>query len=203
MNRAANRAFDLELSNDGSGPGGLLCIRRRLQRDDPGLANHGRSAHLFALAATLRRLRIPLIVASILSIAGLGMYLTLQFGEGTGYYGAIPSRGDSGSCTNACRRRRSAIPRTAGPSSLHTSFRCASHNRRLGYGHVDRLGGQMRLRLAFEPILPGALLFAFASILGGRRQRAPSDCRLRCCGGCLGHDPTNSQAPRQPDLAYK
>ncbi len=117
------------------------------------------------LATILRRSRFPLVLASVLSLAGLAMFLTAQFGEGTGYYGAIPSREtfevaqvliDEGAVQ--FRELRAPVPST--PAFLALSM--------IGAWVMAMLTdwGAMRLRLAFEPVLPGALLFAFGSILG-------------------------------------
>lgn len=117
------------------------------------------------LAAILRRSHFPLLLASVLSMAGLIMFLTAQFGEGTGYYGVVPDREtydlsrilmDEGAVQ--FRELRAPVPST--PAFLALSM--------VGAWVMAMLTdwGAMRLRLAFEPVLPAALLFAFGSILG-------------------------------------
>lgn len=118
-----------------------------------------------ALAAILRRSHFPLILASVLSLVGLGLFLTAQFGEGSGYYGVIPDREtfdvanlliDEGAVQ--FRELRSPVP--SAPAFLALAM--------IGAWVMAMLTdwGALRLRLAFEPVLPGALLFAFGSILG-------------------------------------
>lgn len=117
------------------------------------------------LAAFLRRLSIPLMVASVLSVGGLALFLTAQFGEGTGYYGVVPDLEtlelaqiliDDGAVQ--FRELRAPVPST--PAFLALAM--------IGSWVMAMLTdwGALRLRLAFEPVLPAALLFAFASILG-------------------------------------
>jgi transglutaminase-like putative cysteine protease len=173
MNRAANRAFDLELPTMALVPAACYAFVGVFTETTPVWQIMGAALISSLLAASLRRLRIPLIVASILSIVGLAMYLTLQFGEGTGYYGAVPSRetlevarllSDEGAVQ--FRELRAPVPSTPAFVALAT----------IGAWVMAMLTdwGAMRLRLAFEPILPAALLFAFASILGvaGNELRA-------------------------------
>ncbi len=123
-----------------------------------------------ALAALLRRARVPLVIAAVVSLLGLAELIIARYAPGTARYGLIPT-GETREVLQlvlddgADQFRTLRAPVEALPPFVAAAI--------IGAWLLAFLTdwAALRLRLAFEPVLPAALLFIFASILGsGARQ---------------------------------
>ncbi|MEZ5378999.1 MAG: transglutaminaseTgpA domain-containing protein [Acidimicrobiales bacterium] len=122
------------------------------------------------LAALLRRARVPLVIAAVLSIVGLAELIIARYAPGTTRYGLLPT-GDTREALRllvddgVTQFRELRAPVEPLPPFIAAAI--------IGAWVLAFLTdwAAMRLRLAFEPVLPAALLFIFSSILGsGQRQ---------------------------------
>ncbi len=116
-----------------------------------------------AIAVLARRLRIPLVVAAVASAGVLAVLIVNRYAPGTTQLGLIPTRASADELRllvddliNNFRELQSPVP--ALPPFVAASM--------VGAWIMAFLTdwGAMRLRLAFEPVLPAGLLFVFTSI---------------------------------------
>lgn len=116
-----------------------------------------------AVAVLARRLRVPLVAATIVSLGLLGALIINRYAPGTARFGLIPT----GETTAQLRLLFDELIRNfqelKTPVPALQPFVAASM---VGAWIMAFLTdwGAMRLRLAFEPVLPSALLFIFTSI---------------------------------------
>lgn len=116
-----------------------------------------------AVAVIARRLRLPLVVAAMASIVLLLMLIMRRYAGESLQLGILPT----GETPQVLRDLSSDLlikfQEVKSPVDSHPSFVAAAI---LGAWIMSFLTdwGAMRLRLAFEPVLPAALLFVFTSI---------------------------------------
>ncbi|MEL6982753.1 MAG: DUF3488 and transglutaminase-like domain-containing protein, partial [Actinomycetota bacterium] len=129
-----------------------------------------------AVAVLARRLRVPLVLASLISLALLGALIVTRYAPGTTRLGLIPT----GATIDQLRLLFDELVRNfqelKSPVPALQPFVAASM---IGAWIMAFLTdwGAMRLRLAFEPVLPAGLLFIFTSvppISGGGNAVVPS-----------------------------
>ncbi len=122
------------------------------------------------LAALLRRARVPLIVAAVVSLIGLGELIIARYAPGTARYGLLPTRETQEALRLLLDDGIEQFRELRAPVEALPPFIAAAI---VGSWLLAFLTdwAAMRLRLAFEPVLPAALLFIFSSVLGsGQRQ---------------------------------
>jgi transglutaminase-like putative cysteine protease len=116
-----------------------------------------------AVAVLTRRLRVPLPIAAVISLALLSALILNRYAPGTARLGVIPTGetldrlrflGDE--LVNNFQELKTPVP------ALQPFVAAAMIGAWLMAFLTD--WGAMRLRLAFEPVLPSALLFIFTSI---------------------------------------
>ncbi len=117
------------------------------------------------LAVALRRLRVPLWGATLLSTAVLWAVLVQRYAPGTAAYGIWPTGGTVDAISELIaegavdfREERALAP---GTDAFMASGTIAVW---LSAFLTD--WGALRLRLAFEAVLPAAILFIFTTVLG-------------------------------------
>lgn len=125
-----------------------------------------------ALAALLRRLRVPLVASAAISALVLVFLVVNRFAPGTGRLGVIPT----GATRDALRALVDELVRDfqelRTPVPALDPFMAAAM---IGAWLMAFLTdwGALRLRLAFEPVLPAGLLFVFAAVLGAGTNPVP------------------------------
>ncbi|MFV0258354.1 MAG: transglutaminaseTgpA domain-containing protein [Acidimicrobiales bacterium] len=118
-----------------------------------------------AVAVTLRRLRVGLLPASLISIVVLGVLLMNRFAPGTARLGLIPT-GDTVDGFRALGDELVANFRELkAPVPAVDPFMAAAMVAAWSMAMLTDWGA-LRLRLAFEPVLPAGLIFVFSSLLG-------------------------------------
>ncbi|MGI9599406.1 MAG: transglutaminase TgpA family protein [Acidimicrobiales bacterium] len=116
-----------------------------------------------AVAVLARRLRVPLLLSTVISLALLGALIINRYAPGTARLGIIPT----GETVDQLRLLFDELIRNfqelKTPVPALQPFVAASM---IGAWIMAFLTdwGAMRLRLAFEPVLPSGLLFIFTSI---------------------------------------
>ncbi len=126
-----------------------------------------------ALAVAMRRLRVPLPLAILGSLIGLALVMVNRYAPGTSRLGVVPT-GESldqlqlllDDGVEQFRKLRAPVPDL--PPFIAASMGAAWIMAFL----TD--WGALRLRLAFEPVLPASLLFIFSAVLGAGNSRLSS-----------------------------
>ncbi len=122
------------------------------------------------LATLLRRARVPLIVAALVSIVGLAELIMARYAPGTARYGVLPTAETREALRVLIDVGVEQFRELRAPVEALPPFIAAAI---MGAWVLAFLTdwAALRLRLAFEPVLPAGLLFIFSSILGsGVRQ---------------------------------
>ena len=116
-----------------------------------------------AIAVMCRRLKLPLLVTAVVSIGLLTLLVVNRYAPGTARFGLLPT----GETVTELRALVDALvvnfQEMKSPVPAEPSFVAAAM---VGAWIMAFLTdwGAMRLRLAFEPVFPSALLFIFTSI---------------------------------------
>jgi transglutaminase-like putative cysteine protease len=126
-----------------------------------------------ALAALLRRVRVPLSLSVLVSLGFLLALVVNRFAPGTGRLGFIPTSATRDQfrfliddLVRDFQKERTPVP------ALEPFVASAMIGAWLMAFLTD--WGAMRLRLAFEPVLPAGLLFIFSSVLGAGNNQVVS-----------------------------
>ncbi len=122
------------------------------------------------LATLLRRARVPLVIAAAISLVGLGELIMHRYAPGTARYGVLPTAETRTALDLLAEDGIAQFRELQAPVEALPAFVAAAI---IGAWLLAFLTdwAALRLRLAFEPVLPAALLFIFASVLGsGARQ---------------------------------
>ncbi len=116
-----------------------------------------------AVAVLARRLRIPLLLAGVISAGLLGALIINRYAPGTATLGVIPTGATVDQLQLLFDELIRNFQELKSPVPALQPFVAASM---VGAWIMAFLTdwGAMRLRLAFEPVLPAGLLFIFASI---------------------------------------
>lgn len=117
------------------------------------------------LAILLRTLRISLLGSLAVSIISLIVLLEIRYAPGTQQFGLLPTRATLEQFRDLGTQGILEFQSQRAPVESVDSLVAAAI---IGSWFMAFLTdwGALRLRLAFEPVLPGFLLFVFASILG-------------------------------------
>ncbi len=122
------------------------------------------------LATLLRRARVPLVVAAAISLIALAELIMHRYAPGTTRRGLLPTAETRAVLDLLAEDGVTQFREVQAPVEALPAFVAAAI---IGAWLLAFLTdwAALRLRLAFEPVLPAALLFIFASVLGsGARQ---------------------------------
>ncbi len=116
-----------------------------------------------AVAVIARRLRLPLILATAISVVLLSMLILKRYAGESLQFGIFPTGATPDVISELGNDLLVRFKEHKSPVESHPSFVAAAI---VGAWIMSFLTdwGAMRLRLAFEPVLPAALLFIFTSI---------------------------------------
>ncbi|MEM9561442.1 MAG: DUF3488 and transglutaminase-like domain-containing protein [Actinomycetota bacterium] len=116
-----------------------------------------------AVAVLARRLRLPLIVSAAISLGLLGALIVNRYAPGTARLGLIPTQATADQLRLVFDELVRNFQELKSPVPALQPFIAASM---IGAWIMAFLTdwGAMRLRLAFEPVLPAGLLFIFTSV---------------------------------------
>jgi transglutaminase-like putative cysteine protease len=118
-----------------------------------------------AVAVLLRRLRVPLALSAVISLLVLVILLVNRFASGTTTLGIFPT----GATRDALRVLLDQLfldfQALRSPVPVLDPFLAAAMTAAWVMAFLTDWGA-LRLRLAFEPVLPGGLLFVFSAVLG-------------------------------------
>lgn len=123
-----------------------------------------------AAAVALRRSRVPLFPAVVISIAALFVLIANRYAPGTSRLGIIPTRQTLDGLQALADDGFLQFRELRSPVEATDPFIAASMGGAWLMAFLTDWGA-LRLRLAFEPVLPAGLLFIFSGVLGaGNRQ---------------------------------
>ncbi len=125
------------------------------------------------LAAILRRLRVPLLLATIASIVGLALLIQQRYAPGTARAGVIPTEETRETLRALLDVGIERFRATKAPVPSEAPFVAGAMIAAWAAAFLTDWGAH-RLRLAFEPVLPAGLLFIFGSIYGSEEMRLTS-----------------------------
>ncbi|MGF1600155.1 MAG: DUF3488 and DUF4129 domain-containing transglutaminase family protein [Acidimicrobiales bacterium] len=123
-----------------------------------------------AVAVLMRRLRVPLSLSAVISALFLVALVVNRFGPGTSRFGLLPTSATVGRFNELVDELVLNFKELKTPVEALDPFIAAAM---VGAWVMAFLTdwGALRLRLAFEPVLPAGLLFMFAAVLGeGTRE---------------------------------
>ncbi len=123
-----------------------------------------------ATAVATRRARVPLLPSILISLVALVILLAARFAPETMRLGVIPSRTTIDAFRGLGELGIEQFRELRAPVESTAPFIAASMGATWLMAFLTDWGA-MRLRLAFEPVLPGALLFIFASVLGSGERK--------------------------------
>ncbi|MDH3681161.1 MAG: DUF3488 domain-containing protein, partial [Acidimicrobiia bacterium] len=118
-----------------------------------------------AVAVLLRRIRVPLAAAAALSLVFLSALIINRFAPGTARFGFIPTGATVDQAGLLIDELVLKFQELKTPVDALDPFIAAAMIAAWIMAFLTDWGA-MRLRLAFEPVLPAGLLFIFAAVLG-------------------------------------
>ncbi len=128
----------------------------------------GLGSSLFALA--MRYARVPLFIAGPLSLIALGVGLLNWLAPGTASFGVIPTIETREALQLVSDEAMEQFRSQRAPVDAISGFvAAAAAGAWISAFIVD--WAAMRLRLAFEPVLPAGLLFVFSAVIGSGQYR--------------------------------
>ena len=122
------------------------------------------------VAAMMRRRNVPLAVAAISSITVLAVVIVLRYAPGTTTLGIIPTRASWEPLDQLAREGVQQFRDLRAPVPDLPAFVAFAMIGAWAMAFLTDWGAQ-RLGLAFEPVLPGGLLFVFSAVLGAGDHR--------------------------------
>ena len=141
-------------------------------------------AEVGAVAVLTRRLRVPLVLSALISLGLLGALIVNRYAPGTARLGLIPTQATADQLRLLFDELVRNFQELKSPVPALQPFVAASM---VGAWIMAFLTdwGAMRLRLAFEPVLPAGLLFIFTSVPPISSDRRPIRCqtgfsRMKC-----------------------
>ena len=123
-----------------------------------------------AVSVLLRRLRVPLSLSALVSLALLGILLINRFAEGTAVLGIVPTGATRDAFQAMLDELVLNFQELRTPVPALDPFVAAGMTGAWVMAFLTDWGA-LRLRLAFEPVLPGGLLFVFSAVLGSGAHR--------------------------------
>jgi transglutaminase-like putative cysteine protease len=125
------------------------------------------------IAAVLRRRNVPLPVAALVSAAILSVVVVLRYAPGTTTLGIIPTSDSWETLRLLASDGIQQFRDLRAPVPDLPSFVAFAMIGAWAMAFLTDWGAQ-RLQLAFEPVLPGGLLFVFSAVLGSGDRRTIS-----------------------------
>ncbi len=125
------------------------------------------------VAAVMRRRNIPLAVAALSSFLILVVVIVLRYAPGTTTLGIIPTRESWDALEQLARDGVQQFRDLRAPVPDLPAFIAFAMIGAWAMAFLTDWGAQ-RLGLAFEPVLPGGLLFVFSAVLGAGDRRIVS-----------------------------
>ncbi len=126
-----------------------------------------------AAAVALRRARVPLLPALIVSLAALFVLIANRYAPGTSRLGIIPTRDTLNVLETLLRDGIEQFRELKAPVQGSDPFIAAAMGGAWLMAFLTDWGA-LRLRLAFEPVLPAGLLFIFSAVLGAGNSQLSS-----------------------------
>lgn len=123
-----------------------------------------------AAAVALRRARVPLLPALIVSLAALFVLIANRYAPGTSRLGIIPTRETLDVLEALVRDGVEQFRELRAPVQGSDPFIAAAMAGAWLMAFLTDWGA-LRLRLAFEPVLPAGLLFIFSAVLGAGNSK--------------------------------
>ncbi len=123
-----------------------------------------------ATAVAARRARIPLLPAIVVSLVALVILLAARFAPSTLRFGIVPTMDTLDEFEALTRLGIEQFRELRAPVESTAPFVAASMGAAWLMAFLTDWGA-LRLRLAFEPVLPAGLLFIFASVLGSGERK--------------------------------
>ncbi|MEM7339121.1 MAG: DUF3488 and transglutaminase-like domain-containing protein [Actinomycetota bacterium] len=151
-------------------PAGIVGFSRVFDTSDALTPLIGAALLSSALAVLLRRLRLPLSLSSVASAVALMVLIINRFAAGTAILGLIPTAATQAQFQALIDDLVLNFQELKSPVPALDAFVATAM---VGAWVMAFLTdwGALRLRLAFEPVLPAALLFLFAAILGSGQNQ--------------------------------
>lgn len=125
------------------------------------------------VAAVMRRRNVPLPIAALSSVAVLAVVIVLRYAPGTTTLGIIPTRASWEPLEQLARDGAQQFRDLRAPVPDLPAFIAFAMIGAWAMAFLTDWGAQ-RLGLAFEPVLPGGLLFVFSAVLGAGDRRIVS-----------------------------
>lgn len=117
------------------------------------------------VAVLLRMAKVPLLASFAFSFVALFVLIESRYAPGLQSFGVIPTRETSAAFRDLIDQAQLEFKEQKAPVDSVEGFVAASIIAAWLMAFLTDWGA-LRLRLAFEPVLPAAVLFVFASILG-------------------------------------
>ncbi len=144
-------------------------VRLFLDRE-PTTAAIGSAVAASLLAAVLRRLRVPIVPALLLSLVGLALLLSQRFAPGTQQWGIVPTGETQDQLRTLTELGAEQYRKVRAPIESFDGFVAGVMVAAWMMATLTDWAA-LRLRLAFEPVLPAALIFGFSSVLGSGQSQ--------------------------------
>lgn len=123
-----------------------------------------------AVAVAMRRLRFPLVAAAGVSFGALSLLLASRYAPDTLRLNVLPTRDTITTIESIAQTGIEDFRELKAPVGSSDAFIAATMAAAWVMSFLTDWGA-LRLRLAFEPVLPAGLLFVFASVLGAETRQ--------------------------------
>ncbi|MEZ5343285.1 MAG: DUF3488 and transglutaminase-like domain-containing protein [Acidimicrobiales bacterium] len=173
MNERATPPLPLEVASALLVPAASYGFVRLFADSDPMLAAIGSAIAATLLAAVLRRLRVPIVLSLIVGIAALGLVLSQRFAPDTQRWGFVPTGDTLDQLGTLLTLGADEYRKVRAPIESLDSFVAGVMIAAWLMAMLTDWAA-MRLRLAFEPVLPAILIFGFSAVLGAGNDRLSS-----------------------------
>ncbi len=125
------------------------------------------------LGFAMRRLRVPLPIAALISVGALWVLLQARYAPGTARFGIVPTGETLDAFSALVDEGAVQFRELRAPVQATPPFVAASMVAVWLMAFLTDWGA-MRLRLAFEPVLPAGLIFIFGAVVGSGDHRYSS-----------------------------
>lgn len=151
-------------------PAGVIGFIRVFDASSSVIPIVGASLLSTFVAAVLRRRNVPLPLAALVSALALAIVIVLRYAPDTSAFGIIPTPGSREPLELLARDGLQQFRDLRAPVPDLPAFIAFAMIGAWLMAFLTDWGAQ-RLGLAFEPVLPGGLLFVFSAVLGAGERR--------------------------------
>lgn len=151
-------------------PAGVIGFIRVFELSSSVIPIVGASLLSTFVAAVLRRRQVPLAISALVSALALGVVIVLRYAPDTSAFGIIPTPSSLEPLELLARDGLQQFRDLRAPVPDLPAFIAFAMIGAWVMAFLTDWGAQ-RLELAFEPVLPGGLLFVFSAVLGGGERR--------------------------------